>query len=349
MAADQELSVGDVIANLMGTLDGESPQSPPAPPAREVTSDETGDITEDTIRQAVRDEFRDTRGTTYQEKKRAFNRPRSILRKVEQRIGLPKKTLDDKYDTIRRLMKEVLQEQKTSPPAAAAPAAAATASPSTDEDDAGATADVDEDEDGEDGDDADDGEDDVDVDGGENDEDGGEDDADEDEDNEGDEDDGEQGEVDEDGPPEGSRPTKRKKQKGPVQEDGDDDEDEDDEDTLPADAMTRQDYLQTHHPEVIFPDSAEMQATLAAYTRTENPVPRFSRPILSKYEAASVVGMRAQQIVQGAAPLVDAPTDDPIEIAQAELKAKIIPVAIRRILPNGTPEYWRLSELRYYG
>jgi DNA-directed RNA polymerase subunit K/omega len=174
---------------------------------------------------------------------------------------------------------------------------------------------------------------------------------DDEEDEEGEEDgdgeDGEEGEEDDEIKSE-KAPTVRKSKKKPIVTE-DDEDDDDDEDELPSDVMGRLDYLQTHHPEVIFPDSAEMQAILASYTREEEPVPRKSRPILSKYEATSVVGMRSQQIVQGSAPLVDVPTDDPIEIAQAELKAKIIPVVIRRILPNGSPEYWRLSELRYYG
>lgn len=127
-----------------------------------------------------------------------------------------------------------------------------------------------------------------------------------------------------------------------------DDDDDDDEDTSALTEMNKDDYLQTHHPEVIFPDSAEMESVLASYSSDTNPVKRISRPILSKYEAASIVGMRSQQIVQGSAPLVDVPTDDPIEIAQAELKAKIIPIVVRRILPDGKAEYWRLSELRYY-
>jgi DNA-directed RNA polymerase subunit K/omega len=180
--------------------------------------------------------------------------------------------------------------------------------------------------------------------------DAGEDDDEEEGDDEESDADGEEGEEDEEVAPKKTVP-KRKPKKKPViiAEDDAEDEDDDDEDELPNDVMGHLDYLQTHHPEVIFPDSAEMQAILAAYTREEDPVKRKSRPILSKYEATSVVGMRSQQIVQGSAPLVDVPTDDPIEIAQAELKAKIIPVVVRRILPNGTPEYWRLSELRYYG
>jgi DNA-directed RNA polymerase subunit K/omega len=177
---------------------------------------------------------------------------------------------------------------------------------------------------------------------------------DDEEDSEDDEEDDEEEAGDEededDGGDAGPVPTPQKKpsrkKKNPSVTDGEPEDDEDEVEQV--DQMSRMDYLETHHPEVIFPDSSELQAILATYTRNENPVIRKSRPILSKYEAASIVGMRSQQIVQGSAPLVTVPTDDPIEIAQAELNAKIIPVVIRRILPNGVAEYWRLSELRYY-
>jgi DNA-directed RNA polymerase subunit K/omega len=130
---------------------------------------------------------------------------------------------------------------------------------------------------------------------------------------------------------------------------GDDDDEDDEEGETVDDGLDKEDYLKTHHPEVIFPDSTEVEHIMSSYTREKDPVIRRSKPILTKYEAASIVGMRSQQIVQGSSPFVEVPTDDPIEIAEAELKSKIIPVIIRRILTNGVNEYWRLSELKYYG
>lgn len=104
-----------------------------------------------------------------------------------------------------------------------------------------------------------------------------------------------------------------------------------------------EDYIQRVHPEAILPDSRELRAILADST-----VVRRSRPLLSKYEATTVVGMRAQQIMKGSSPFIDTDETDPIEIALKELRAKLIPVIIRRVMPDGKSEYWRLSELTYY-
>jgi DNA-directed RNA polymerases I, II, and III subunit RPABC2 len=107
-------------------------------------------------------------------------------------------------------------------------------------------------------------------------------------------------------------------------------------------------YIERVHPEVILPDTRELREVLASYTREENPVIRKSRALLTKYEAATIVSMRAQQITKGAAPLLETDTINPIDIALEELNAKLIPVIVRRVMPDGTSEYWRLSELTYY-
>lgn len=58
---------------------------------------------------------------------------------------------------------------------------------------------------------------------------------------------------------------------------------------------------------------------------------------LTRYEKARILGARALQISYGAPILCDKPKDiiDPIKIAQVELKAKILPLTIRRANPNG--------------
>jgi DNA-directed RNA polymerase I, II, and III subunit RPABC2 len=59
-----------------------------------------------------------------------------------------------------------------------------------------------------------------------------------------------------------------------------------------------------------------------------------------------VLGTRALQISMNAPIMVDAGDEtDPLEIAMRELKAKRIPFTIRRYLPDGSYEDWRLSEL----
>jgi len=64
---------------------------------------------------------------------------------------------------------------------------------------------------------------------------------------------------------------------------------------------------------------------------------------LTRYEKARILGARALQISYGAPILCDKPKDiiDPIKIAQVELKAKILPLTIRRENPNG--EYQDIS------
>jgi DNA-directed RNA polymerase I, II, and III subunit RPABC2 len=115
---------------------------------------------------------------------------------------------------------------------------------------------------------------------------------------------------------------------------------DDDEEEL---ELMDEDYIQRVHPEAILPDSRELRAILA-----NKDIVRRSRPILSKYEATSIVGMRAQQIAKGSTPFIDTDDTDPIEIATKELRAKLIPVIVRRIMPDNVSEYWRLTELTYY-
>jgi DNA-directed RNA polymerase I, II, and III subunit RPABC2 len=75
---------------------------------------------------------------------------------------------------------------------------------------------------------------------------------------------------------------------------------------------------------------------------------RITMPYLTKYERVRVLGTRAKQISLGAKILVknvDLTTKSPIEIAKIELGLGIIPFKIRRPLPNGKVEEWKISEL----
>ena len=73
---------------------------------------------------------------------------------------------------------------------------------------------------------------------------------------------------------------------------------------------------------------------------------RITLPILTKYEKARVIGERAEQIARGFPPLVDVgELTNPLDIALKELKEKKIPIMIRRPLPNGTVEIWKIDDL----
>ena len=70
-------------------------------------------------------------------------------------------------------------------------------------------------------------------------------------------------------------------------------------------------------------------------------------PLLTKYEKARVLGLRSSQINSGSIIFTDVDDDeiDGYKIAEKELQEKKIPFIIKRPLPNGKCEYWRLSDL----
>ncbi|ORC76165.1 DNA-directed RNA polymerase subunit [Trypanosoma theileri] len=73
---------------------------------------------------------------------------------------------------------------------------------------------------------------------------------------------------------------------------------------------------------------------------------RVTAPVLTKYERARILGTRALQISMNAPVLVALEGEtDPLTIAQKELREGVIPLVIRRVLPDNTYEDWRIAEL----
>lgn len=71
-------------------------------------------------------------------------------------------------------------------------------------------------------------------------------------------------------------------------------------------------------------------------------------PLLSKYERTKIIGMRAAQLASGSAPLVKRDEQNsPFDLAILELNAKVLPFIIKRPLPSGQCEYWKLEDLHY--
>eukprot|EP00834_Sanchytrium_tribonematis_P002804 NODE_94_length_21525_cov_0.751003.p14 type:complete len:163 gc:universal NODE_94_length_21525_cov_0.751003:11250-10762(-) len=78
----------------------------------------------------------------------------------------------------------------------------------------------------------------------------------------------------------------------------------------------------------------------------EIPKEKTTTPYMTKYERARILGTRALQISMNAPVLVDtAGETDPLRIAEKELLEKVIPLIIRRYLPNGEYEDWPVREL----
>jgi len=109
-------------------------------------------------------------------------------------------------------------------------------------------------------------------------------------------------------------------------------------------------YVENMHPEAKIHNYDEVRA-LSVVVRNDQGVIvdalHKTIPLLTKYELARVLGMRAKQINMGATPFVKVPTIivDGYTIASMELKQKKIPFIIRRPLPNGGCEYWKVSDL----
>lgn len=109
-------------------------------------------------------------------------------------------------------------------------------------------------------------------------------------------------------------------------------------------------YIDIYHPEQ---NAHNYEEILSYCTVVKNqkgiiidPLHR-SIPFLTKYEKTRVIGYRAQQLNNGAKAYVDIIGDiiDGYQIAFKELEQKKIPFILRRPIPGGGSEYWRLSDL----
>jgi DNA-directed RNA polymerase I, II, and III subunit RPABC2 len=70
-------------------------------------------------------------------------------------------------------------------------------------------------------------------------------------------------------------------------------------------------------------------------------------PFLTNYEKTKIIGLRANQLSKGSVPFVSVPKHitDVRDIARLELEQKRLPFIVKRPMPNGQFEYWRLADL----
>lgn len=75
---------------------------------------------------------------------------------------------------------------------------------------------------------------------------------------------------------------------------------------------------------------------------------KITKPYITRFEKAKILSVRAQQISEGAEIMVTPGSNNsPKQIALLEFQQKKIPLLIRRYLPNGKYEDWRLTDLQY--
>lgn len=131
----------------------------------------------------------------------------------------------------------------------------------------------------------------------------------------------------------------------------DDDDDEYDEDYLQKiDNATKNDIISSFHPELYNHNYDEIQ-TLSKVVRDNNgtiiDALHKTLPFVTKYEKARILGERAKQLNAGAQSFVEVDDNviDGYLIALKEFEEKKVPFIIKRPLPNGGCEYWKLQDL----
>ena len=81
----------------------------------------------------------------------------------------------------------------------------------------------------------------------------------------------------------------------------------------------------------------------------DNPVSiveKRTKPYMTKYEKARILGTRALQISKNSPVMVDVNGEtDSLKIAQMELRERKIPIIVRRYLPDDTYEDWKIEDM----
>ena len=131
----------------------------------------------------------------------------------------------------------------------------------------------------------------------------------------------------------------------------DSDDDDLDEDYLQKiEKDTHSSIIKEYHPEMIVHNRDEIKTSCHIVRNSQgniiDPLHK-TLPFVTSYERARVIGERSKQIEAGAKPFIEVSSNmvDGYLIALKEFENKKIPFIIQRPLPNGTSEYWKLSDL----
>ena len=138
---------------------------------------------------------------------------------------------------------------------------------------------------------------------------------------------------------------------GDYDDDDDDDDDDNDENYLQkfSDNL-KKDIISDYHPELKSHNYEEVE-TLCKIVKNESGVIidplHKTLPFITKYEKTRILGERAKQLNAGAKPFIEVDNSiiDGYLIALKEYEQKKIPFIIRRPIPDGTCEYWKLKDL----
>ena len=136
---------------------------------------------------------------------------------------------------------------------------------------------------------------------------------------------------------------------GNVELSDDDDDDEEEEENIIKNYIEK-DVFQKFHPLIKQVNNQELKSLIKIKRNADGLIDdenHITIPILTRYEKAKIIGIRAKQINSGAELFIDAPANiiDGITLAKMELNEKKIPFIVRRPLPDGKNEYWDINDL----
>jgi len=144
-------------------------------------------------------------------------------------------------------------------------------------------------------------------------------------------------------------------QEVPDEDDDDESEESDDEEEEEGffqklDKEVLSNYIDIYHPEARVHNYDEVKALSTIKRSVDGAIVdelHRTLPFLTKFEKARVLGVRAKQLNEGAKPFITLPQDivTGYAIAIMELAQKKIPFIIRRPIPNGGSEYWKVADL----
>lgn len=133
--------------------------------------------------------------------------------------------------------------------------------------------------------------------------------------------------------------------------DSDEEEEDEDEDSLKKfNDSVKKDLISQYHPEMMEHNENEIKLMSTVVRNGEGRIIdnlHRSIPFVTKYEKARIIGERTRQLNSGAIPFIVVGSDiiDGYLIAVEEFNKKKIPFIVKRPLPSGKCEYWKLSDL----
>ncbi len=108
-------------------------------------------------------------------------------------------------------------------------------------------------------------------------------------------------------------------------------------------------FIQKHHPEcsIDYVEQVYQKVGQKSYPPGKEDKTHKSVPYVTIYEKTKIIGFRSNQLAQGAKPFINVPPHitNVTDIARLEFDQRRLPFIIKRPMPDGTFEYWRLQDL----